>query len=183
MCRRHPVRPLILILATEIRLLLATPFFPLFRSNGSAAYIDMPAVLGVLDAAANPVSLCSRRRLRSSAECMWALARSATHRGRYRLQQLAPRGLASGPTYLASHLLCLPEELLPGALLRDRPALCCGAAAAAGQRLDDTKQPTPTSQSSMRVSREVTKRNGRHRHTHAASDCAILASRQAVHGR
>ena len=31
--------------------------------------------------------------------------------------------------------------------------------------------------------REVTKWNRRHRHTPAASDCAILASRQAVHGR
>lgn len=91
---------------------------------------------------ANPVSLCSRRRLRSSAEYMWALARSATHRSRYRLQQLAPRGLASGPTYLASHLLCLPE-LLPGALLRDRPALCCGAAAATGHYIDLMTQNSP----------------------------------------
>ena len=47
-------------------------------NTGSAAYTA--AVLGYLDAAANPVSLCSQRCLRSSAERMWALARSATHR-------------------------------------------------------------------------------------------------------
>jgi hypothetical protein len=60
----------------------------------------------------------------------------------YRPQQLAPRGLSGGPTHPASQLLCLPEQLLPSALLRDRPALCCGPPPPlAIDLIDDTNSP------------------------------------------
>ena len=188
MCRRHPVRPLILILATEIRLLLATPFFPLFRSNGSATYTA--AVFRQSRQPVQPAASPQFRRVHVGFSSIGdapkpistAAARAARTRQRPDVSSLAP-ALSAGAA-----ARCTPPRPT-SALLRGRrrhwPLY----------RLDDTKQPTPTSQSSMRVcsdlkiatrstrwcqpptTPEVTKRNGRHRHTPAASDCAILASR------
>jgi hypothetical protein len=83
------------------------------------------------------------------------------------------------PEHPATHLLCLPEQLLPGALLRDRPALCCEAAPPLA--IDLMTQNSPLNQRPAQRfehcdeiyalapaasdAREVTKADRRHRRT------------------